>query len=384
MTAIVTEHNHPDDAAAAVAVLASKLARAEYSGWDPYDALTSPALRAVARTPMTRRLALQAGKRSPLNLRPLLGIRPLRHIKALALVVSALSRLAQMPNGDAHRQAALRLARDLVARAVESDGGIGWAYDFDVQTRWGYYAAGEPNAIATVFATGALLDVAALAGGEEFAEAAARVPAFARSLAVSENGEHFFGYYRGSRVPIHNANVLVAALLARLQSDLELASSSAAYTLARQRPDGSWPYGEARGLAWVDGFHTAYVLSALDDVVRRGVVDAGRALATGLSFYVERLIDPDGAARASVDSRYPVDCHAAATAIWMLSRFGHVDGRSPAIAGEVLSWTLEHLRRADGGFAFQQHRRHRNSVSYVRWSDAHMLLALATYLEECS
>jgi hypothetical protein len=44
----------------------------------------------------------------------------------------------------------------------------------------------------------------------------------------------------------------------------------------------------------------------------------------------------------------------------------------------VLAWTLANLRRRDGRFAFQRHRRYRNSTSYIRWNDAHMLLALSS------
>jgi len=37
--------------------------------------------------------------------------------------------------------------------------------------------------------------------------------------------------------------------------------------------------------------------------------------------------------------------------------------------------------RRDGRFAFQQGRFLRNGTAYVRWNDAHMLLALANYLQ---
>jgi hypothetical protein len=75
---------------------------------------------------------------------------------------------------------------------------------------------------------------------------------------------------------------------------------------------------------------------------------------------------------------YPIDVHAASSAIWALSQ---LDDRSPAarpLADSVLAWTLANLRRRDGRFAFQRHRRYRNSTSYIRWNDAHMLLALSS------
>ena len=48
--------------------LAGAIDRGGHSGWDPYDALASPYVRSVARTPLSRRLAIQLTKRSPINL----------------------------------------------------------------------------------------------------------------------------------------------------------------------------------------------------------------------------------------------------------------------------------------------------------------------------
>jgi hypothetical protein len=153
------------------------------------------------------------------------------------------------------------------------------------------------------------------------------------------------------------------------------------YTLSRQRRDGSWPYGEARGLGWVDGFHTAFVLGALRRWYERtGDAEVGAALQRGLGFYLQRLIEPNGLTRASTTSRYPVDIHAASTAIWTLSETARFEPSTRAVASRVLGWTLLHMRRSDGRFAFQLHRRLHNSIPYIRWSDAHMLLALASFL----
>jgi len=65
-----------------------------FIGYDPYDALLSP----LARLPLlgqsrSFRLALtQVVKRSPLNLRPLLGIRPGLNPKGVALFLSSMAR----------------------------------------------------------------------------------------------------------------------------------------------------------------------------------------------------------------------------------------------------------------------------------------------------
>ncbi len=363
-----------EPARAAAVRLSDALERAGFAGGDPYDALSSPFLRRVARGRLARGAAIQALNRSPVDLRPFLRVPKKRHAKGLALAVSAYTRLARLEPEGRWASLADGLARDLAGRAAP-EGGFG--YDFDVQTRWGFYRAGEPNAVMTAFAAEALLD----AGGDHRATGE-RAAAWALSrLAVDTAAGPFFAYYAGSRVPIHHANVLVAALAGRVGA-ADAARDAVAFTLSRRRPDGSWPYGEGPGLEWVDGYHTMYVLDALDRWERAtGDAAAAAALGPGLDLYLARLLDPDGAPRATLDSRFPLEAHAAGPAIGGLAGLSARDPRALPAAGRVLAWTLGALALPDGRFAFRQGRRRRNDTRYVRWSDGHMLLGLARYLE---
>jgi hypothetical protein len=368
------------------AELSAALQAVDFEGWDPYDALSSPVLRTVSRTPRTRQVAIQSFKRLPVNLRPFVGMRPRRHAKALALCVSANALLAQFPGFGESRLLVETLAGDVVERAVTgSNGSIGWAYDFDVQTRWGFYPAGTPNAVVTAFAIHALFDAAALPDADptfrDLAEAACQ-GALEMLLATIPEGQ-YFRYYEGSGIPIHNANLLLASAAARStqtrRHEWHTVKNAVAFTVSHQRPDGSWPYGEGRGLDWVDGFHTAYNLVSLARCLEVGEDSSiEAALDRGLTFYNARLFEPSGAPRATVDRLYPIDIHGASSAIWSLARLRHRSPDALPLAERVLDWTLAHMQRHDGRYAFQLHARHRNSIPYVRWSDAHMLLALAT------
>jgi hypothetical protein len=365
-------------ARAAAERLSAALERAGYAGHDPWDALSSPLVRRAARGRTARFVATNVLKRSPVRLRGPLGVPAQRHTKAVALLASAYARLE--PDGG--RAAAF--ARELLGRAVPHGDGAGFGYDFDVQTRWGFYAAGQPNAVVTVFAGHAFLDVEPLVDGDESARFRAAVSAglaFARSSLLRERpGETFYAYHLASGLPIHNASLLVAALAARAGEADERDAAAVRFSLGRQRPDGSWPYGEGPKVGWVDGYHTAYVLEALARWREAGPDPApDDALERGLDLFLARLIDPDGGPRATVESRFPLDTHAAASAITALCRLD--DPRALPAAGRVLDWTLATMRRRDGRFAFQQGRILRNGTAYVRWNDAHMLLALANYAQ---
>ena len=119
----------------------------------------------------------------------------------------------------------------------------------------------------------------------------------------------------------------------------------------------------------LDRWHTHAEEPAVEDAIRRG-----------LDTYISRLIDPDGAPRASLASRYPIDIHACATAISALSQLARWDERALPTATRVLDWTLANLSRPDGLFAFQRHRHRTDSRTFFRWGNAHMLLALADLL----
>jgi hypothetical protein len=224
------------------------------------------------------------------------------------------------------------------------------------------------------------MDVEELAPPGRFSAEIEGALELARSrLVVEQGGEAFFAYYQGSTVPIHNASLLMASVFARRGRQAD-GLPALRYTLARQRPDGSWPYGERSELGWVDGYHAAFILWSLGQAVAANAVPDGssRALAAALDFFLGRLVDPDGAVRASPEARYPVDIHSCASSVWALSALR--EPRTLETADRVLSWTLDHMRREDGRFAFQQRRLFRASVPYARWSDGHMLLGLSEFL----
>jgi len=365
-----------DDALSSAAGAAVSLRRAveaeRFYGWDPYDALASRFVRAVAVGRVGRQLAIQSLRRSPVNIRMFLGVPRLRHTKALALFATAYARL-----GDGERAA--ETAGEVAARAIHDGDEAGWGYDFDVQTRWGYYRRGTPNAVVTAFALRALLDAG---GHEELVESGVRFAL--RRLFVQGREGPYFGYYPGSTTAIHNANLLVTDVLRRAielgaDGDHARVAAATAFTVEQQRPDGSWPYGEGAGLEWVDTFHTAYVLETLAPWVRAGGV-APTVLHRGLDLMLTRLIDPDGAPRNTTERRYPVDVHAASSAIAALARVSDLHADALPAARRVLRWSLANFRRDDGRYAYRRYRWWRNSIPYIRWGDAHMLVALAEFL----
>ncbi len=363
----------------------------DWCGSDPYDALNATRLSSpLRRTATGRRILTQVVKRSPIDLRGPLGIPPGRSAAALAWVASAYARDDGTISGDPvkHLGDALQGLGELRLAAYSEPC---WGYHFDVQTRVFFYPRVTPNTIATAFAGHALLDGYARSGDPRWLELASGTADFllAHVPATAGSQGSFFGYLIGDRTPIHNASLLICSLLARLARETasaELAHSAAqgvAYTVAHQRPDGSWPYGEQPGLSWIDNFHTGYVLEALMRCRAAGIggSDLDAALERGLAFYRRELFCDDGAPKYYPGSLYPIDAQCVAQGIQTFAIAASLEPGYADWAWRVAGFALARMRRRDGAFIFQRRRLWSNRTPHVRWCQAPMLLALAHLLE---
>ncbi len=358
-----------------------------WQGPDPYDALNATRLAsALRRSPMARRILTQAVKRSPVDIRPALGIRPGLSAATLGVLISAYARNGFLDSSWREERLA-HCMTELEGLRCAAFHEPCWGYHFDVQTRVFFYPRTVPNTIATAFAGLGLLDAYEYCGNERALELAVGAGEFfMRHVPQTDTGRGaYFGYLPGDSTPIHNANMLVSALLARLFATLgnedlrDRAAKGIEYTAARQRPDGSWPYGELPHLQWVDGFHTGYVLDALRACAGAGVAHerADEAWHRGLGFYAEALIEPDGTPRYTPEARYPVDGQCVAQAIQTLSMAAPIEPQIAARRWKVLSYALTKFARRDGAFAFQRERLWLNTTPHPRWVEAPMLLALS-------
>lgn len=320
------------------------------TGPDPYDGLLSPfASRLRSRRP--RQAFVQLAKRLPERPRFILKIPPVRMCKALALIARSLAATPWLPDAPSRSEA---IRKELVARQIQG----GWGYEFDVQTRWGFFPAGSPNIIVTAFVLEAI-------SAELSAESRASAVRYLTDVMAADG---YFRYIPGSDVMIHNANVLGARALSRLHPGHPLIAEAIATTLAAQRSDGLWPYGESRDLDWVDGFHTAYVLDALVDLSPEG--EWPDQLARGAEAYLRRCFAADGRPLYYADRSGPVDVHNVASALFVLTRLRRAHLIEPTPASSV-SWLLA-LQRKDGAFVAKP-----GMPPYMRWNQAHAYRALA-------
>lgn len=369
-----------------ISALERWLRACDYAGKDPFDALNATRMPATARSNRRLRQAtIQFGKRSPIDARPLLGVPQVRIAKGVGLVASGYALLQDAGwDGPAHARG-LALLDWLVAQRRLTRDTRAWGYEFDVQTRWAYYPRGTPNIIVTTFVANAFLDWYERDGESARLEIVRQAVDFlVEELLVSDADQPYFAYVPGVATLVHNANVLGCGLLARFgaidgdASLIALALQAARTTVAAQDARGFWPYGRGANLAWVDGFHTAYVLGGLNDLWRASDDDDVRAaLKRGMDAYIMGLFSTEAVPKFTNVRLYPVDIHCASSAIELFVRAREVDERCWDQAWKVARWTIANLRDPTGFFYFQKSRWYTNRIPYVRWNQAHMLKALA-------
>ncbi len=360
--------------------------RERLRGYDPYDALASPLFRlpGLRSSHAVRFGAQQLLKRLPVNVRPLLGIAKGYNPVTVALVAQARAYLARAEpeRADEHAESALWCVRELARLRSPGYSGDCWGYDFDWAARRVSIPAGTPTIVATGFVTNALFVVWSMLRDEAARALCEGAVAFVLgdlNRTTDERGRFCWSYSPLDREVVLNATLKGSRLCAQVHSlvggeDLrDAALGSAAFVVAAQRPDGSWPYSLGDERRWVDHYHTAYVLDCLDEIGElTGDPSLAEPLAAGRAFYRHELFHPGDVPKFRTDRGYPIDATCCGQALLTLCRLGELDA-----AERCARWSVARLGLPDGGFAYQVHGRYTNRIPYMRWSTAWMLAGLA-------
>jgi hypothetical protein len=365
----------------------------DWSGYEPYDALNSRLVEALpfldSRIP--RLVLTQALKRSPVNVRRLIGIRKTQNPKALAIFITSFVGLSRIGFDSAEPYLAWMIERLAALRSKQSDYWC-WGYSFPWQTRTVLVPRWSPNLVCTSFAGTALIEAYEHSGERRYLEMAASAADYLVNELYwdKEDGTAGFGYpLPNVRNQVHNANFLAADLLCRVYKHtrvrrlLDPAMKAARYSASQQRPDGSWAYGERRTQQWIDNFHTGFNLSALRSINQyAGTTEFESHIHRGLAFYRVHFFREDGAVRYYHNRTYPIDTHCVAQAIITLLDLKDVHPDNLRLASSVWRWAMEHMWDDKGFFYYRILRSCTIRTSYMRWTQAWMFLALVRLLAE--
>ena len=379
-----------DDIRATTLKLLAYCRSKNYAGHDPYDALNSKLLSCipVLDSKLPRLVLTQALKRSPVDLRRILLVPETQNPKAMGLFLSSLVNLSKVGLVSAESEID-SLIESLISLRSKGISYWCWGYSFPWQTRTIVVPTGTPNLVCTSFVASALLDVYEECEKSEYLQMALSAAEYMlNELYWTDGPIASFSYpLPGRRIQIYNANFLAAALFARIYKHtgeskfIEPALRATRWSVTAQHADGSWDYGYLPTQKWVDNFHTGYNLGALKSLSRDlETNEFDDAIQRGFEFYRAHFFREDGAARYFHNRTYPIDIHCVAQSIITLLEFRDAYLENTDLAQSVLRWAMTHMWDERGYFYYRVLRGCTIRTSYMRWSQAWMLLALTTLL----
>lgn len=359
-----------------------------FAGSDPFDGLNSELMQAtpLRKFRLPRLVLTQAVKRSPVDLRHVLRIPAGVNPKGIALF--ALAELSRFrTTGDlTHQKNARSLLDRLLDLGIRTEATLAFGYNFDWQSRVFFIPTGTPTIVPTAFASQAFNEAAESLGNDRYAEAVQQIARFAATKLnrpVETESEICFSYTPLDTSCIYNASLLAAECLMRSEDPDHklLALKAVNHAIQEQREDGAWVYGDGSSQAWVDNFHTAYVIQSLRRIGDElGWTDpAYHAYEKGVRYWLWNFFLENGTPKYYDDSTNPIDIHSAAVAISTLAEINEVD-----MAKKVAAWTCRNMLDTDGFFYYRIHGALVDETPHMRWGQAWMAYALARLIEYTS
>ena len=410
--------------------LENYIAKSNYLGYDPYDALKSPLFRLpLFKSNKTLRFGFQQFiKRFPFNLRPLLAVPKGYNPVTLGLCIQGYANLlrgtgyevrgteksspspfalspeppsaqsaehkAQSKNAFTPEPCALSpmpveyylkridfLILELKKLIPPGYHGACWGYDFPWEARYVSIPAYQPNIVATGIIANALYSVYKITGDSECAALIKSAAHFVlNDLNRTYAGDEFiFSYSPFDRQQVFNASMKGVRILAQaysLSGNESLRSealNATKFVVSNQKKDGSWGYSLADKGGWTDNYHSGYILDCLHEYeLLCSDKQFDENLKVGYKFYYKHFIEENGIPRFYSINKWPGDCTAAGQTILTLCRFGD---KNKAL--KVAEWTIKNMQSPSGGFYFRKYRYHTERTSFMRWSNAWMFAALA-------
>lgn len=370
------------------------LEKNDYCAYDTFDGLNAKLLRPLTFESALLRIVLQQGvRRFPVNVRPLLRIGKSRSSKGMGFLARAFVRLHQATGKPEWADKAEFALQWLIDNQSPGYSGACWGNHFDYQSRSTYVTKNIPSVVWTSLIGHAFLDAYEHFRRENFLAIAESACAhIERDLGVHRESDTVcIHYFPTSTHQVHNANTLGASLLARTYSHTgndsyrTLAEAALRYTAKYQRADGSWYYGEAANLHWVDNFHTAYVLDSFKHYeMATGDTRFHQLIVDGYEYWKRTFFLTDGTPRYYNYKTRPLDIQCSSQAIDTLVFFRDLDRGSLSLALRVARWTIDHMQDSSGYFYYRRYTSWLvNKTPTLHWGQATMLCALAGLYGAC-
>ena len=359
----------------------------DYKGYDPADGLTSYLRPLTFGNLFLDRLLQQLVWRSPINIRPLLGVKPLDSCIGRGYMAWGYLTMLKATGNEIYREKADSCLEWLINNKAPGFAHYSWGKMFDFASRGGRQGKYEPITVWTSLIGQAFLDGYEIIGNEKYLKVAESICRWILEIPRNQTDSGICLNYTAvgdGDCTIHNQSMLAAAMLARTakyndnSEYLKVAREAIKYTCTRQLSDGSWYYGEGPKWRWIDNFHTGYNLDALKCYIE-STDDKTYAdnLKKGFDFFKNNFFESTGRPKYYHNRTYPIDSQCASQSIETLAKFSDYDESSLALGLRVAKWTIENMQDRTGYFYFMQYPFMKLKAPMIHWAQATTYRALA-------
>lgn len=337
-------------------------------------------------------------KRSPINIRPLIGVKKGINPKGYGLLLNSYSKIKSLNilNDQLIDSLNHKFFNWLVENYSKGYSGYCWGYNYDWPQKNGeIIPAYTPSGIVTGFNCRGILSYF---NAYQYVKAKAVISGSAsfilNDLHLSKTKYGLcFSYTPMKKDLTINANLLAAEVLAyddylhNKKEHRELILGVLDFTKNLQNEDGSWYYShniETFAPKKQIDFHQGYVLETMDIILKLCSIKDDvyeKCITRGLEFYYKKQFSPKGTCYWRFPFKWPVDIHNQSQGIITFSRFSEKDEKYLHFAKKITDWTIKNMQESKGNFYYQKWPLLTNKVNYMRWNQAWMLLALTTLLE---
>jgi hypothetical protein len=358
-----------------------------YPSYDIFDGLNGHWVRNLSGTNSgLQRIWLQFIRYSPVNIRPILGIKKIIHTKVISDFLSAYSILYRVNGGENYRHKIMELTDLLHSLSLPTQYGMGWGLRFPVATRFTIADENTCNSFNTINAIHTFLDAYETLGCPEMLSYANQGMIFEeKEMGYSDLGKIIrWNYWKGLESEIYNVNGLMLGLTARMyqitgqQQYREWAIKLLEGIREGQNPNGSWYYSADEKGKWIDGFHTGYILEGLSRACFAGIIPPDdKNLKMGVDFYIREMFQRNGLPLYYPGKSAPIDVQNCAQAIQTLIFLKKLN----ICTNEQVNATFEridnHLWNRRGYYNVQKRALVTYRTPMHRWGTGPMFLALS-------
>lgn len=365
--------------------------RNNYKAYDPFDGLSSFLRPLTLYRKLPQQVLQQFIRRNPLNLRPLLGIKPHTSTKGMGFLAGGYLKLYELTEDDSYRTKAVSCLQWLMDNSSRGYSGYCWGNEFDYISRGYYLRKHGPTIVWSGLIGHFFIEAYRVLRDPKYLDVASSVADFiCKDLTRIPAPVGFcLSYVCNSDVAIHNSNLLGARLLAEVYKEnprdgyLTAATEAVRYSANAQLPNGAWYYGEEKKFHWIDNWHTAYNLDSLLDFQRNtGSAEFEPCMLRGLDFYITHFFREDGAPKYYWDREYKFDIQSSSQAIDTLLLFGAYLHRPELTqtAKRVAGWTIRNMQDESGYFYLWKNKWFTNRTPTFHWGATTMFHALSHLL----